>query len=520
MGTKSEDFLRGKRQLLVLLTAGPGWGRAGIAEAPIIGTFLPMSTAADPTPPRPALLADSWTPEALARGGWRGGLQATWRVLATCWHGVRDNHLPQQAAALTYYTLMSLGPILALAITVSGFILSKADKNAESPAKAALVKVIEYIVPAASVKASVPGGGATHKLSDINPEVDAFVTRLLANAASGQAGVIGLTIIFVLAVLMLSRVEDALNGIWGVRYGRSWRDRFANYLLFLVLFFLIGATTITMLSLSAFAESLGKTTTWLGGWLAGVPGHERILGFISGSGPFFASVGLLALTFAVFNRMMPNVRVRWSAAFVGGIAIALLVTANHQLAALYVGKVTQFQDLYGGLSIILVLMFGTYLSWLFVLIGGQVAYAYQHRRALARHKSWENLSHRARRTLAFVCVAETLRRYRGGLAGPRAEDIAAVARIPGTVADGCLQMLRDAGLLALESRTEGHRPARPLEEMTIGQLWSIVDLRSDGEAGEPDLRSDPAAQELARIEQRLMETSESKLTLGELAARA
>ncbi len=520
MGTKSEDFLRGKRQLLVLLTAGPGWGRAGIAEAPIIGTFLPMSPAADPTPPRPTLLADSWSPEALARGGWRGGLQTTWRVLATCWHGVRDNHLPQQAAALTYYTLMSLGPILALAITVSGFILSKADKNAESPAKAALVKVIEYIVPAASVKASVPGGGATHKLSDINPEVDAFVTRLLANAASGQAGVIGLTIIFVLAVLMLSRVEDALNGIWGVRYGRSWRDRFANYLLFLVLFFLIGATTITMLSLSAFAESLGKTTTWLGGWLAGVPGHERILGFISGSGPFFASVGLLALTFAVFNRMMPNVRVRWSAAFVGGIAIALLVTANHQLAALYVGKVTQFQDLYGGLSIILVLMFGTYLSWLFVLIGGQVAYAYQHRRALARHKSWENLSHRARRTLAFVCVAETLRRYRGGLAGPRAEDIAAVARIPGTVADGCLQMLRDAGVLALESRTEGHRPARPLEEMTIGQLWSIVDLRSDGEAGEPDLRSDPAAQELARIEQRLMETSESKLTLGELAARA
>ncbi|MFM7241478.1 MAG: YihY/virulence factor BrkB family protein [Opitutia bacterium] len=478
-----------------------------------------MSPEAAP-PPRPTLLADSWSPEALARGGWRGGLQATWRVATTCAHGVRDNHLPQQAAALTYYTLMSLGPILALAITVSGFILSKADKNAENPAKAALVKVIEYIVPAASVKASVPGGGATHKLSDINPEVDAFVTRLLANAASGQAGVIGLTIIFVLAVLMLSRVEDALNGIWGVRYGRSWRDRFANYLLFLVLFFLIGATTITMLSLSAFAESLGKTTTWLGGWLAGVPGHERILGFISGSGPFFASVGLLALAFAVFNRMMPNVRVRWSAAFVGGIAIALLVTANHQLAALYVGKVTQFQDLYGGLSIILVLMFGTYLSWLFVLIGGQVAYAYQHRRALARHKSWENLSHRARRTLAFVCVAETLRRYRGGLAGPRAEDIAAVARISGTVADGCLQMLRDAGLLALESRTEGHRPARPLEEMTIGQLWSIVDLRSDGEAGEPDLRSDPAAQELARIEQRLMETSESKLTLGELAARA
>ena len=70
---------------------------------------------------------------------------------------------------------------------------------------------------------------------------------------------------------------------------------------------------------------------------------------------------------------MPNARVRWSAALVGGLAIAVLVVGNHRLAALYVGKVTELQSLYGELSIVLVLMFGIYLSWLFVLIGGQVA---------------------------------------------------------------------------------------------------------------------------------------------------
>lgn len=479
--------------------------------------------------PRTSWLAACWTPAALAERGWRGALKSAWRVLATCWHGTLDNRLPQQSAALTYYTLMSLGPILALALTVSGYILTRAGNQGDNPAKQAIVSAIEFAVPQVTSKqaaAAAPTTAATRaaqpgpkQLRDINAELDGFVDRLLANAANGQAGVIGLLLIIVLAVLMLSRVEDALNGIWGVRHGRSWRDRFANYLLFLVLFFLIGATTVTMLSMSAIAKTFGESTNWLGNWLIGLPGGEGIIEFINGSGPFFVSVGLLALAFATFNRMMPNVRVRWSAALIGGATIALLVTANHHLAALYVGKVTQFQDLYGELSIILVLMFGTYLSWLFVLIGGQVAYAYQHRRALARHKAWESLSHRARRTLAFVCVAETLRRYRGGLAGPRAEDIAEVAKIPGTVADGCLQMLRDAGLLALESRTEGHRPARPLEAMTVGQLWSIVDLRSDGDAGEPDLRSDPAAKELALIERRLMETEESKLTLGEMAAR-
>jgi membrane protein len=357
-------------------------------------------------------------------------------------------------------------------------------------------------------------------LREINKDLDGLVDGLLKNAASGEAGIIGLILILGLAVLMLSRVEDALNGIWGVRFGRSWRDRFANYLLFLVLFFLVGASTLTMLSAASITASIGEGTTWLSTWLQRVPGGGTLTNFFSGGGPLLVSIALLTVAFGAFNRMMPNVRVRWSAAFIGGFTIALLVAANHRLAALYVGKVTHFQSLYGELSIVLVLMFGSYLTWLFVLIGGQVAYAYQNRRALARHKAWEGLSHRARRTLAFVCVSETLRRYRAGKTGPTADDIALRARVPATVAEGCLQMLRDANLLASESRTGGHKPARPLEAMSVGELWAVVDTHSAGSAGEPDLTSDPAAKELAMIEVSLMATDASRLTLGELSGRS
>jgi hypothetical protein len=55
--------------------------------------------------------------------------------------------------------------------------------------------------------------------------------------------------------------------------------------------------------------------------------------------------------------------------------------------------------------------------------------------------------------------------------------------------------------------------------MTAGELWSIVDLHTVSRSGEPDLRSDPAARQLATIEQALMRTTDSQLTLGELAAR-
>ncbi len=477
-------------------------------------------SSADPAPPTSSpdgFLEASWTPAALAERGWRGAAKSLWRVLATTWDGVIAHRLPQQSAALTYYTLMSLGPLLGLALTVSGFILSRGGAQQDNPAKRAIVAAVEYAAPQIVAKASTADHPAT--LREINKDLDALVDRLLQTAASGEAGVIGLLLILGLAVLMLSRGEDALNGIWGVRFGRSWRDRFANYLLFLVLFFLVGATTLTMLSAASLAASFGAGATWLAGWFHRLPGGERLTDFVSGGGPLFVSLTLLTLAFAAFNRMMPNARVRWGAAFVGGLAIAVLVVGNHRLAALYVGKVTELQSLYGELSIVLVLMFGTYLSWLFVLIGGQVAYAFQNRRTLARHKSWEALSHRARRSLAFLCVAETLRRYRAGRAGPTAEDIGVTARVPASVAEGCLEMLRATGLLALESRTGGHKPARPLEALSIGRFWSIVDGHATGRAGDLDLSADPAAREQTEIEERLRELPGAGVTLGELASR-
>ncbi|MFZ9461780.1 MAG: YihY/virulence factor BrkB family protein [Opitutales bacterium] len=478
---------------------------------------MPKADPAPTTTPPAGFLEASWSPEALAERGWRGASKSAWRVIATTWHGVVAHRLPQQSAALTYYTLMSLGPLLGLALTVSGFILSRAGDQQDNPAKRAIVAAVEYAAPQIVAKASAEGHHAT--LREINKDLDALVDRLLKTAASGEAGVIGLLLLFGLAVLMLSRVEDALNGIWGVRFGRSWRDRFANYLLFLVVFFLVGATTLTMLSAASLAASFGAGATWLTGWLQKIPGGGWFADFVGGGGPLFVSLALLTLAFAAFNRMMPNARVRWSAALVGGLAIAVLVVCNHRLAALYVGKVTELQSLYGELSIVLVLLFGTYLSWLFVLIGGQVAYAYQNRRTLARHKSWEALSHRARRTLAFLCVAETLRRYRAGRTGPPAEDIGVSARVPASVAEGCLEMLRETGLLALESRTGGHKPARPLEAMTIGQFWGVVDEHATGRAGDLDLSADPAAREHAEIEGRLRVLPGAGVTLGELSAR-
>ena len=88
-----------------------------------------------------ALFKNCWSAEALSSKGWRGFLQSSWRIVVTTFHGVKENRLPQQSAALTYYTLMSIGPLVALALTISGYILSNpahredniAEKTVPSP---------------------------------------------------------------------------------------------------------------------------------------------------------------------------------------------------------------------------------------------------------------------------------------------------------------------------------------------------------------------------------------------------
>lgn len=506
-----------KRHLLVLLTDdrrdGGGGDCRGRRPTLIFGMPPPAGTTHAIVREIRHRLAACWTPAALVEKGWRGEAKAGWRMLATTWHGVFANRLPQQSAALTYFSMMSLGPLLALALTVSGFILSRANLADENPAKRAIVAAVEYVAPQVIAEAGKKGEVVT--LRALNKDLDGLVDRLLRNAASGEAGVIGLLLILAFAVLMLSRVEDALNGIWGVRRGRSWRERGANYLLFLVLFFLVGATTLTILSAASLAASLGQGAAWIAGGLQRVPGGAAVLDFVDGRGPLAVSLGLLTLTFAAFNRMMPNIRVRWDAALVGGLAIAGLVVLNHRLAALYIDKVTQLQSLYGELSIVLVLLFGTYLSWLFVLIGGQVAYATQYRRALARHKSWEGLSHRTRRALALRCVTESLRRHRAGRPGPTAEEIADEARLPAALIEGCLRVMREAGLLVTESLTGGHIPARPLETMPVGALWAVVDNHADDHASELHPGGDPAAGESGGPGE-----APARTTLGELTDQA
>ncbi len=393
------------------------------------------------------------------------------RMLVIAWRGIGDNKLFGQAAALSYYSLIGLGPLLAIGIMISGFLLQGEDKNNVLVEK--LSQALVFVAPPVSEWQGTPDGateprapGGENETADthdrLNPSVVSFIDRIVSSARSGTVGVIGSLALIIIVIQLITSIEKAFNGIWGVRRGRSWAQRIISYWAIASLGAVLSITAITLLSASTFVASFDRM----------VPGieYEDIHAWAAP----LVSILLLTLVLAVFNRFFPHTSVRWRAAFIGGTVGAVLLLANHSLSFLYVHKVIREQSLYGSVGIIPVLMFGLYLFWLIVLFSCQIAYAVQNAENLTNRAAWSNVSPRTRESLALACLLRIGRRFQQCGEPPTTTEIADHLRVPAQLVNNSLTALAELGWIrALEPDGDDpqaetrFQPAFPLEHRTL-----------------------------------------------------
>jgi DNA-binding IscR family transcriptional regulator len=134
---------------------------------------------------------------------------------------------------------------------------------------------------------------------------------------------------------------------------------------------------------------------------------------------------------------------------------------------LYVSRVASNNKIYGGLFLLPVFMAGLYLSWLILLFGAQVAYAFQNRALYLQEKLAENVNQRGREFVAFRLMACLGQRFQRGLSPATAEDMSVELGIPSRLVQQVLQTLIAARLVIEISGAEpAYTPARPLESIT------------------------------------------------------
>jgi len=206
---------------------------------------------------------------------------------------------------------------------------------------------------------------------------------------------------------------------------------------------------------------------------------------------------------------------------VGGFISGLLFHLNNTFSVLYVSRVVSNSKIYGSLGLVPVFMIGLYLSWLILLFGAQVAYAFQNRRTYLEEKQVENINQRGREFVALRLITLIGQRYLEGEPPPSISDMAEQLGVPTRLITQILNTLVAARLVVETAGLEtGYLPARPMETITCHDL--LLAMRAS-QGQELATREEPTRREVYGEFQRIQEAERqaaSSVSLLALVHRA
>ena len=463
------------------------------------------------------------------------------------------NRCPVRASALSYTTLLALIPMLAVAMSITSIFLKS---EGEERIRHFIHSFVDNIVPTStgkpvavattvtstnlSINLSVPAFDRTNSLAtyhgtnvsttnsvtdtnmssatvvspsvtievkqNVSKQAAEFIYGFVSKTFSGTLGITGVIFLLLTAILTLTRVEETFNDIWGVTRGRDWWSRITNYFTIITLgpVFLIGAAGI------ANGPNFDKVRDIIG-----------IVPFIEPLLSTYLPLIVICFTFTMLYMLVPNTKVDFSAALVGGSLAGVSWHIYNQIgfliASRFASTSTLYGTLYGGLAIFPLLMGGLYMGWLTILFGAQVAYAFQNRAAYLQDKLAENVNQRGREFVALRLMTCIGQRFNRGQKPVTIREISTELGIPSKLVQQVLQTLLAAHLVVEIAGTEaGYSPARPLD--TINCHHVLLAMRAT-HGQEPATRDEPVRIEVlgefARIQaaEREVATSVTMLAL-------
>lgn len=270
-----------------------------------------------------------------------------WDLLKETFSDWSHDRVPRLGAALAYYTIFAIVPLLIIIITMIGLIFG------EEAAQGYILQQIEGLMGEQSASA-----------------IKDMIQRADRPATGGIAAVIAVATLLIAATGLFGELQDSLNTIWGIepKEGRGiWgmvKGRFLSFVAILGIGFLL----LVSLVLSAALAALGK---WFSGWL---PAPEAVLQVLN----FLVSFGVITALFAMMFKMLPDARVAWKDVWVGAAMTALLFTVGKFAIGLYLGK-SDVGSAYGAAGSLVILLIWVYYSAQILLFGAEFTQVYANR---------------------------------------------------------------------------------------------------------------------------------------------
>jgi membrane protein len=278
-----------------------------------------------------------------------------WPLLKETFAAWSDDYAPSMGAAIAYYTIFSLAPLLVIVTAVAGFLFSREAVTGE------LFGQIRGLVGEDGAKAIE---GLVQSASEPGEGTIAIVGGLLA-ILFGATGV-------------FSEIQSAIDRIWEVpkrERASTWWELIRTRLLAFGMVLSIAFLLLVSLALSAAISAMGSIwDRWVGGW-------ETILQIVN----IVVSLGLFTGVFAAMYRFLPRVEVRWRDVWLGAFVTAALFTAGKFLIGLYIGK-SGIVSGFGAAGSLVTLLVWVYYSAQIFLLGAEFTWVYSRSRQPTTNK--------------------------------------------------------------------------------------------------------------------------------------
>ncbi len=375
---------------------------------------------------------------------WGRILAVVLRYLYALLRDIVKGQLTLRSMSLVYTTLLSIVPLTAFSFSVlKGF-------GKHKDLEPLLFKALEPLGPQGA-------------------EITQQIIILVDNVRGGVLGGVSLAFFIYTAISMVQKVEESFNYVWYVAKRRSFARRFTEYMIVM----LIGPVVVVI--------ALGM--------IASLKSNTIIQFFMNSDffGPLFVMTSkltpyiLITGVFTFVYMYMPNARVRFKSALVGGIAGGSIWATLSVIFATFVVFSARTQLIYSGFAVAILTLIWLYLNWLVLLIGAQLAFYHQNPAFLRIGRREPRLSNAMRERLALNIMLLVGRAFRKGeKATESVHTIARKLRIPSITLTPVITALEGDGLL-MTTEDEELLPGREMSRIRLNEILAIV--REHGETG-------------------------------------
>ena len=348
-----------------------------------------------------------------------------------------QNLMQLQAMALAFKTLLSLAPLLAVIFSI---LKGLGVHNRLEPALA------EALAP----------------LGEKGQEITGYLIGFVDKMSAGALGSVGTVTLFVTVVSLLGTIEEAFNRIWHVKAPRKLTRKFSDYLSVILVgpVLVFAALTITAtLQSNLFVQKLMSLEPFGSAILT-------LLRFV----PYLTLWGAFTFTYV----FVPNTRVKLQSALVGGLAAAFLWQTVGWGFTMFVASSTHYYAIYSSFAILLLFLLWLQVGWVIVLLGAQVAYAYQHVNFYVEDREILAQSPAGREKLALQMMFLIGRNFYHGLDPMSIPAMATQLHLPAGIVNDFMEMFHQTRLVLPLADEEAFVLGRDPETISIKEILDCV----------------------------------------------